>query len=71
MAVKGQGTAGRFGSRYGNILRRKVNEIEKDSRGKHKCPFCGKDKKVRRQAYGIWKCSACEKVFVGKAYRPY
>ena len=71
MATKKQGTAGRFGVRYGNILRKKVDEVEKSSRGKHKCPFCGKDKKVRRQAYGIWKCNACEKVFVGGAYKPY
>ena len=71
MATKKQGTAGRFGSRYGNILRRKVSEIEKNSRGKHTCPFCNKEKKVRRQAYGIWKCSSCEKVFVGGAYKPY
>ena len=70
MANSNQGTAGRFGSRYGNTLRKKVSDIEKDSRGKHKCPFCGKEK-VRRQAYGIWKCGSCEKVFVGKAYRPY
>ena len=71
MATKKQGSAGRFGARFGNILRRKVSEIEKFSRAKHKCPFCGKDKKVKRLAYGIWKCSACEKKFVGKAYKPY
>ena len=66
-----QGTAGRFGARYGNTLRKKVNDIEKFSRGKHKCPFCAKENKVRRVSYGIWKCAACEKVFVGKAYKPY
>ncbi len=71
MGSKNSGTAGRFGPRYGNTLRKKVSDIEKNSRGKHKCPFCGKEDKVRRQAYGIWKCSSCEKVFVGKAFRPY
>ena len=71
MASKNKGTAGRFGARYGNTLRNKVSEIEKFSRGKYKCPFCGKEKKVRRVSYGIWKCASCEKVFVGKAYRPY
>ena len=70
MATKNQGTAGRFGVRYGNTLRAKVSKIEKDSRSKHKCPFCGKIK-VKRQAYGIWKCLGCEKVFAGKAYKPY
>ena len=71
MATKKQGSAGRFGVRYGNILRKKVSNIEEDSRGKHKCPFCGKDRKVKRVAYGIWKCRGCEKVFTGKAYKPY
>ncbi|MFW6026278.1 MAG: 50S ribosomal protein L37ae [Candidatus Woesearchaeota archaeon] len=71
MATRKQGTAGRFGARGGNILRRKVSDIEKMSRGKHKCMFCGKDHKVRRKAYGIWECGSCNKVFVGKAYRPY
>ena len=72
MATKKQGSAGRFGSRGGgNILRKRVSDLEKFSRGKHKCMFCGKENKVKRQAYGIWKCSACEKVFVGKAYKPY
>ena len=71
MVSKNQGTAGRFGSRYGNTLRRKVSNIEKTSRAKHKCPFCGKENKVKRQAYGIWKCLGCEKTFVGKAYKPY
>ena len=71
MATKNQGTAGRFGVKHGNTLRKKVSDIEKSSRGKHKCPFCGKESKVRRQAYGIWKCGSCEKVFVGKAYKPY
>ena len=69
--VKGQGTAGRFGVRYGNTLRAKVSKIEEFSRGSFKCPFCSKDKKVRREAYGIWKCRACEKTFAGKAYKPY
>jgi large subunit ribosomal protein L37Ae len=69
--AKSVGSAGRFGVRYGNTLRRKVSDIEKQSRGKHKCPFCSKEAKVKRVSYGIWKCAACEKVFVGKAYRPY
>ena len=70
MAKKNHGTAGRFGTRHGNTLRKKVSDIERSSRGKHKCPFCGKEGKVRRQAYGIWRCNSCEKVFVGKAYKP-
>lgn len=70
MGTKIQGSEGRFGVRYGNTLRRKFGEIEKLSRGKYKCPFCSKEK-VRKSAYGIWKCGSCEKVFIGKAYKPY
>lgn len=51
MATKKQGSAGRFGVRFGNTLRAKVSDIEKQSRGKYKCPFCGKNEKVMRQAY--------------------
>ena len=71
--VQGQGTAGRFGARYGNTLRKKVSEIEKFSRGSFTCPFCSKKHKVIRIAFGIWKCTGkkCGKVFVGKAYKPY
>ncbi|MCA9486268.1 MAG: 50S ribosomal protein L37ae [Candidatus Woesearchaeota archaeon] len=69
--AKNQGSAGRFGVRFGNTLRKKVNDIEKTSRGKHACPFCAKEGKVRREAYGIWKCSSCGKTFIGKAYTPY
>ncbi len=71
MATKKQGTAGRFGARFGGTLRKKVAEVEKQSRGKYKCQFCSKETKVKRIAYGIWKCHACEKTFVGKAYKPY
>ncbi len=70
MATKNQGSAGRFGTRYGNTLRSKVSKIEKNSRGSHKCVSCGKEK-VERVSYGIWKCGACEKTFAGKAYLPY
>ena len=58
MAGKNQGSAGRFGPRYGNTLRKKVSDIEKSSRGKHKCPFCGKEDKVRREAQQFFK-SVC------------
>ncbi len=71
MVSKLKSTAKRFGARYGNTLRKKVGLIEKTSRGKHKCKFCGKEDKVKRIAYGIWKCRSCEKKFIGRAYTPY
>lgn len=70
MAKKIIGSAGRFGSRYGKKIRSKISQIEKTSRAKHRCPFCDKDKKVKRIAYGIWKCKSCEKKFIGSAYKP-
>ena len=71
MTKKVSNSAGRFGPRYGNMLRKKVNDVESQSRARHDCVYCGKAKSVKRQAYGIWKCGACEKVFVGGAYTPY
>lgn len=71
MASK-KGTAGRFGARYGNTLRRKVSDIEGRYRkgADLKCPFSGKSKKVKRVASGIWVSKVTGKKFVGKAYQP-
>ena len=62
-----QGSAGRFGARYGASLRKKVAEVEKSSRAKKKCPFCHKIG-VKRVAMGIWQCRKCNEKFAGKAY---
>jgi len=69
MALKKGGSAGRFGVRYGRTLRRKVADIEKIQKGKHKCPFCKKFG-VKRIASGIWTCNKCSAKFAGKAYSP-
>ena len=66
---KGQGTAGRFGTRYGRKLREKVSAVEAKSKAKHPCPKC-LDKKVKRVAKGIWECAKCKHKFAGKAYSP-
>jgi len=62
-------STGRFGARYGLKIRKKVLEIEKVQRGKHKCPFCSK-LAVKRLAAGIWYCKACGTKFAGGAYEP-
>ncbi len=64
---KGLGSAGRFGTRYGPTVKRKVAAIEAESRAKHVCPYCGK-KKARRVSVGIWRCEKCKAKFTGKAY---
>ena len=66
---KGQGTAGRFGTRYGRKLREKVSAIEAKQKSNHTCPNCAKDK-VSRTAKGIWECKKCKHKFAGKAYVP-
>ncbi len=60
---------GRFGARYGRKLRKRVAEIERKMKGKHKCPQCGR-KAVRRTSTSIWKCSKCGSTFAGGAYVP-
>jgi len=69
MALKKLGSAGRFGSRYGRKIRKKVSEIEKVQKQKHKCPYCKKPG-VKRVSIGIWYCSKCKSKFTGKAYEP-
>ena len=61
------GSAKRYGARYGRQLRLKVNNVEKQYKGKNECPYC---KKIgtKRQAVGIWFCTKCNTKFSGKAY---
>ncbi len=69
MKTKKVGSTGRWGARYGLKIRKKVLEVERIQRGKHKCPFCFKFA-VKRLASGIWFCKHCECKFAGKAYEP-
>jgi large subunit ribosomal protein L37Ae len=55
----------RFGSRYGNRIRKNVDEAESRD---YQCPECGSD--IERDAAGIWKCTKCERKFTGGAYEP-
>ncbi len=61
------GASGRYGVRYGRILRAKVNDIEKKQKSKQLCPQC-RNKSVKRVSYGIWQCKKCNLKFSGKAY---
>ncbi|MBW2972221.1 50S ribosomal protein L37ae [Candidatus Woesearchaeota archaeon] len=61
------GSTKRFGVRYGRRNREKVAILEKEHRGKHKCPFCNY-LKVTRLSRGIWQCGKCNAKFAGKAY---
>jgi large subunit ribosomal protein L37Ae len=64
------GSAGRFGSRYGSRLRKKVTLIENVQKKKSICPSCAFEG-VRRVAKGIWQCRKCNYKFAGCAYVPF
>jgi large subunit ribosomal protein L37Ae len=68
--TKKVGSTGRFGSRYGAKLRRRVLDIERRRHEPNRCPACA-TKALKRQAAGLWKCSKCDLLFAGGAYVPY
>ena len=61
------GITGKYGTRYGQKLRKQVKAIEILQRAKSICPFCGKTS-IRREAVGIWKCRACRRSIAGGAF---
>ncbi|MCQ2816933.1 MAG: 50S ribosomal protein L37Ae [archaeon] len=61
------GVTGKYGTRYGQKLRKQVKGIEILQRKKVICPFCGK-LAIKRKAAGIWKCSACRRSVAGGAW---
>ncbi len=63
------GSVGRFGSRYGVGIRRKLLKIEPLQLQKHVCPSCG-SRRVKRLSKGIFSCSKCLHEFVGGSYVP-
>lgn len=60
------GSAGRFGVRYGQRVKRRIADIESKQRKKQKCIFC--HGKAVRLSKGIWHCRKCGKKFAGHAY---
>ena len=63
-------SVGRFGSRYGVRIRRRIQEVEGEQRKRHQCPRC-LAYSVRREGTGVWRCHRCDLVFAGGAYRPF
>ena len=61
------GITGKYGTRYGQKLRKQVKAIEILQRTKYICPFCGKNS-IRRFAVGIWRCKACRRNIAGGAW---
>jgi large subunit ribosomal protein L37Ae len=62
-------TTGRFGPRYGTSVRKKISQIETESKQKHECPKCSRIA-VRRKSVGVWHCAECGNTFAGGAYTP-
>lgn len=62
-------TTGRFGSRYGVGIRKRVIKIEDVQKKKHKCPKCG-FLRIKRLAAGIYECKKCKARMSGGAYLP-
>ncbi len=68
--TKKVGSTGRFGSRYGAKLRRRVLDIERRRKEPHRCPACA-TRALKREAAGLWRCKKCDILFAGGAYVPY
>ena len=62
-------TTGRFGSRYGVGIRKRVLKVELKQKIKQECPFCGFPK-IKRIAKGIFVCKKCDSKFAGGTYTP-
>jgi large subunit ribosomal protein L37Ae len=68
--TKKVGSTGRYGSRYGAKLRRRVLDIDNRRKEPTRCPACA-TKALKRIAVGLWECSKCNLLFAGGAYVPY
>jgi large subunit ribosomal protein L37Ae len=63
------GSAGRFGARYGVVVRKLTRDIEKIEKSKFECPSCHHSA-VKRKASGIWECRHCDAKFAAMSYAP-
>ncbi len=68
--TKKVGSTGRFGSRYGAKLRRRVLDIDNRRKDPTRCPSCA-TKALKRKAVGLWICTKCDLLFAGGAYVPF
>lgn len=67
--VKRVGIDGRFGARYGAMVRKKWRLVmSKQKGGNLKCPKCDTRGSIHRISTGIWHCRKCQARFTGGAY---
>lgn len=67
MATKKVGVTGKYGPRYGRVIREKVLAVKRKQA--HPCPQCLRPS-LRRVTAGIWECRKCGTSLAGKAYKP-
>ncbi|MHA1679855.1 MAG: 50S ribosomal protein L37Ae [Promethearchaeota archaeon] len=65
--TKKVGITGRFGPRYGTLVRYRVKKIESYKTEPIKCPRC-QTKAIKRVSVGLWTCKKCGVRFTGGAY---
>jgi len=63
------GSSGRFGARYGVVVRNRIKNIERTQKIRHECPVCH-HASVKRESSGIWLCRHCDTKFAASAYTP-
>ena len=67
--TKKVGSTGRFGTRYGATIRKRVRKIDSSLKITHECPSCNSIK-IKRVSIGIWQCSFCGFRFTGGSWTP-
>ena len=65
--TKKVGIAGKYGSRYGLRIRRRILDV--NSKKSKICPACAK-KQLKKVAAGVWECQKCKTKFAGGTYTP-
>lgn len=63
------GIAGKYGTRYGVRVRKRMRDVGTQRADTYPCPRC-MSVAVRRTSAGIWECRHCDLVFTGGAYQP-
>lgn len=67
--TKKVGSTGRYSSRYGVGIKKRVLAVENRMAKEIPCPFCGFSK-TKRTAPGLYLCKKCGAKFTGGAYEP-
>jgi large subunit ribosomal protein L37Ae len=67
--TKKVGSSGRLGVRYGVRIRKRIADIEAETKGRHECPKC-MAAAMSRRANGIWFCNHCGTIIASSSYMP-